>query len=92
MEQKNLQRLTVYLKSGQTITVDFDVAESNKVTPQIELLTKNFTNPDAQNKAVVFEGKRLIGIRVSEVAAYEVQSFILTPKAEEEKAEGVTKQ
>lgn len=92
MEQKNLQRLTVYLKSGQTITVDFGVAESNKVTPQIELLTKNLTNPDAQNKAVVFEGKRLIGIRVSEVAAYEVQSFTLTPKVEVKEAEEATKQ
>lgn len=92
MEQKNLQRLIVYLKSGQTITVDFDAAESNKVTPQIELLTKNLTNPDAQNKAVVFEGKRLIGIRVCEVAAYEVQSFTLTPKAEVKEAQEATKQ
>ena len=92
MEQKNLQRLTVHLKGGQTMIMDFSVEEADKLNPQIELLANNLGDLNVQNKVVVFNGQKRIGIRISEVAAYEVLPLVLTAKAEEEKAEEAAKQ
>ena len=92
MEQKNFQRLTVYLKGGQILNVDFNATGANKLNPQIELLIKSIGEPKAQEKVIVFEGQRLIGIRVSEVAAYEVLPLVLTQKTEVQSNEESVKQ
>lgn len=91
MEQQNLQRLTVYLKGGQILNVDFNATESNKLNPQIELLAQTTGDLKAQDKVIVFEGQRLIGIRVSEIAAYEVLPLVLKKKTEAQSNEETVK-
>ena len=79
------QRLAVYLKSSQTIIVDFNVDDTVKLgelNPQIQLLKDHLAEPGSQHKVLMFEGHRIIGIRVSEIAAYEVIAFTVSPKEE----------
>lgn len=89
MDAKKIQRLTVVLKSGNVLSVDFGVAEEPKLNPQIELLAKSLGDSKAQNNVIIFEGQRLIGIRISEVSAFEVIPLVVTPK-EAAKAEEKT--
>jgi len=79
MEEKKIQRLTVVLKSGNVLNCDFGVAEEPKLNPQIELLVKSLGDPKAQNNVIIFEGQRLIGIRISEVSAFEVIPLVVRP-------------
>lgn len=81
MEAKKIQRLTVVLKSGNVLTCDFGVAEEPKLNPQIELLAKSLGDAKAQNNVIIFEGQRLIGIRISEVSAFEVIPLVVKPQA-----------
>lgn len=87
MPQKHLQRLAIFLKSGQNISIDFNVPEQNKLNRQIEMFVKALGQPEEQQKVIVFEGQRFVGVRIAEVAAYEVLPLVLTPKAESQNSE-----
>lgn len=80
--EKPIQRLALYLKSGQTIVVDFGTEDQKQLNPQIKTLSENLANPESQDKVMVFQGQRLIVIRFSEIAGYEVLPLVLTPKKE----------
>ncbi len=85
MENSNYQRLTVYLRSGKEIQVDFAICDDNVYKPcdPILLLIRSIGDPEKQDLVVVFKGERLIGVRVGDVSAYEVMSFELKKKQRE---------
>lgn len=87
MPKKHFQRLAIHLKSGQIISIDFNITEQNKLNRQIDMFVKSVGNPEEQQKVIVFEGQRFIGVRVNEVAAFEVLPLVMTPKTEPKKSE-----
>lgn len=73
-----LQRLTITLKSGSHLVVDFGTEEASKINPQIETLVQNLGNPEAQDKVISFSGQRLIVVRICDISAVEMVSLNLT--------------
>lgn len=85
--KQHFQHLTVVLKSGRAFELDFGADDSGKVAPQIKNLIDCLSNPQAQDKVILFQGQRIVGFRISEVAGYEVIPLVATPKAPKESAE-----
>ena len=73
MAAQCMQQLTVQLKGGQTL-------QAEVLNPQIEAFMKALG--DKEKKNFVFQGARMVFIRLDDVSACEVMSFV---KKEEEK-------
>lgn len=78
-EKTFIQRLSLYLKSGRDLVIDFKTEDQKTLNPQIEILNKALGDPASQEKVVVFQGERLVQVRIREIAALEVLSLVLTP-------------
>lgn len=74
-----IQRLSLYLKSGRDLVIDFKTEDQKTLNPQIEILNKALGDPASQEKVVVFRGERLVQVRIKDIAAFEVLSLVLTP-------------
>lgn len=74
-----IQRLSLYLKSGRDLVIDFKTEDQKTLNPQIEILNKALGDPASQEKVVVFQGERLVQVRIKDIAAFEVLSLVLTP-------------
>lgn len=86
-DKKYIQRLKLVLKCGSEFAIDFNAEENGKINPQIEKFVQLFSDFDPEeDHSIVFGGERMIGVRISEIAAYEVLSLTFTPKAQQEKS------
>lgn len=77
------QRLNVYLKGGQTVTIDFKAEKADKLNAQIEDFIKAMSDPAKKDGNYLFQGARVVLIRLSDVSAVDVVSLI--QKTEEKK-------
>ena len=73
----DFQRLTIYLKGGQTISVDFKIEEATKLNVQIDSFIKALGDPAQKEKNFLFQGARVVLVRVSDVSAIDVVSMTL---------------
>ena len=80
MTTQFMQQLTVQLKGGQTLQIPFGAEKAEVLNPQIEAFMKALG--DKEKKNFVFQGARIVFIRLDDVSACEVMSFV---KKEEEK-------
>ncbi len=71
------QRLSIFLKGGQTITVDFQTQDPAKVNPQIEAFLQAMGDPEKKEKNFLFQGARVVLVRISDVSGADVISLIL---------------
>lgn len=69
------QGLRVYLKSGQNIEMMFAVQENNELNKPIQQFIEALSKKEKQDEFFAFSGKRLIVIRLSDVAAVEAISL-----------------
>lgn len=81
-DKQHIQRLTIALKSGRIFVIDFAAQENGILNPQIQQFINLVGDPDNQDKAFVFQGQRVVGVRIGEAAAFEVNFLVLTPKEE----------
>ncbi len=81
----DFQRLTIYLKGGQTISVDFKIEEATKLNVQIDSFIKALGDPAQKEKNFLFQGARVVLVRVSDVSAIDVVSMTLKEKETAEK-------
>ena len=79
-----LQQLTVHLKGGQTVTVPFNAEKADTLNPQIEAFLQTLGNKEKAEGNFLFQGARVVLIRLPDVSACEVVSLI---RKEEAKAE-----
>lgn len=82
MADKIIQQLTVSLKGGQTINVTFNAEKAEVLNPQIEAFLKAIGDPAKKDGNFLFQGARVVLIRLSDVSAAEVVSMIQKPAAE----------
>jgi hypothetical protein len=84
------QRLSIFLKGGQTIVVDFKAAEPSKLNPQIESFIQAMGDPEKKDKNFLFQGARVVLVRLPDVSGIDVVSLVLkageTEKKEVEEA------
>lgn len=91
-KQSVIQTLAIHLKGGQTLTVPFNAEKAEVLNPQIESFLKLLGDKEKQAANFLFQGARVVLVRVAEVAAAEVVSLIRKEQADEEseKAENQT--
>ena len=82
-ETKNqiVQDLKVQLRGGQTVDVTFNAEKAEVLNPQIEAFLKALGDKEKKDGNFLFQGARVVLIRLSDVSAAEVVSLIAKPKA-----------
>ena len=82
MAQQIIQQLTVYLKGGQTVVVPFNAEKAEVLNPQIEAFVKALGDATKKDGSFLFQGARVVLLRLSEVAGAEVVSLVRKEKEE----------
>lgn len=82
--QEFFQKLSVYLKGGQTLVIPFKAAKADSLNPQIETFLKLMGEPEKRDSNFVFQGARVVCLRLADVSAFDVVSFV---RKEEEASE-----
>lgn len=80
MEQNTFQRLNIYLKGGQTVSIDFKAEQASKLNAQIESFIKALGDEAQKDKNFLFQGARVVLVRLSDVSGLDVVSVILKEK------------
>ena len=78
---KIIQELKVQLRGGQTVTVAFNAEKTDILNPQIESFLKALGDKDKQVRNFLFQGARVVLIRLADVSAAEVVSLVAKNKA-----------
>ncbi len=78
---KITQELKVQLRGGQTVTVAFNAEKADILNPQIESFLKALGDKDKQVRNFLFQGARVVLIRLADVSAAEVVSLVAKNKA-----------
>ena len=79
MTEQIIQELKVQLKGGQTVTVNFKADKAEVLNPQIEAFLKACGDKAKQDGNFLFQGARVVLIRLADVSAAEVVSYITKP-------------
>ena len=80
-----IQQLTISLRGGQTVVVPFNAEKADVLNTQIEAFLKALGNKEKAEGSFLFQGARVVLVRLADVSAAEVISLIR--KEEEESAE-----
>lgn len=78
---KIIQELKVHLRGGQTVTVTFNAEKADVLNPQVESFLKALGDKDKQAGNFLFQGARVVLIRLADVSAAEVVSLVAKNKA-----------
>ena len=78
---KIIQELKVQLRGGQTVTVTFNAEMADVLNPQVESFLKALGDKDKQAGNFLFQGARVVLIRLADVSAAEVVSLVAKNKA-----------
>ena len=84
MTQKVIQKLTVYLKGGQTIEVPFNAEKAEVINPQIESFLKALGDKEKREGNFLFQGARVVVIRIADVSGAEVVSLVQNEAAKKD--------
>lgn len=71
-----VQQLTIQLKGGQTVEVQFNAEKAEVLNPQIEAFLKALSEKDKQQGNFLFQGQRVVLVRLADVSAAEIVSLI----------------
>ena len=78
---KIIQELKVQLRGGQTVTVTFNAEKAEVLNPQIEAFLKALGDKEKRDGNFLFQGARIVLIRLADVSAAEVVSLFAKNKA-----------
>ena len=78
---KIIQELKVQLRGGQTVTVTFNAEKADILNPQVESFLKAIGDKDKQTGNFLFQGVRVVLIRLADVSAAEVMSLVAKNEA-----------
>ena len=78
---KIIQKLKVQLRGGQTVTVTFNAEKADVLNPHLESFLKALGDKDKQAGNFLFQGARVVLIRLADVSAAEVVSLVAKNKA-----------
>ena len=74
-----VQQLSIHLTGGQTLNVVFGSDKPDVMNPQIETFLKKLSDRDTAG-SFVFQGARIVVVRLGDVSAAEVVSLVKKPK------------
>lgn len=80
-QEQIVQDLKIHLRGGQTVDVNFKAEKADVLNPQIEAFLKALGDKEKREGNFLFQGARVVLIRLADVSAAEVMSLIAKPKA-----------
>lgn len=78
---KVIQQLTVFLEGGQNIVIPFNAEKPEILNPQIETFLKALSEKDKKDGNFLFQGARVVLIRLKDVSACDVVGLIRKEEA-----------
>lgn len=75
-QQEFIQQLTLSLRGGQTLVIPFHAESPTKLNPQIDDFFKALADQTKKEGVYVFQGSRVVVVRIADVSAAEVVSLI----------------
>ena len=76
MTDQIIQELKIQLKGGQTVVVNFKAEKADVLNPQVEAFLKACGDKEKQAGNFLFQGARIVLVRLADVSAAEVVSYI----------------
>lgn len=86
MAQQFIQQLTIHLKGGQTVVVPFNAEKAEVLNPQIEAFAKALGEEASKGKNFLFQGARVVLVRLDDVSAMDVVSLVRKDGDEQQEA------
>ena len=80
-QEQIVQDLKIHLRGGQTVDVNFKAEKADVLNPQIEAFLKALGDKEKREGNFLFQGARIVLVRLADVSAAEVVSLIAKPKA-----------
>lgn len=80
-QEQIVQDLKIQLRGGQTVDVNFKAEKADVLNPQIEAFLKALGDKEKQEGNFLFQGARVVLVRLADVSAAEVVSLIAKSKA-----------
>lgn len=80
-QEQIVQDLKIQLRGGQTVDVNFKAEKADVLNPQIEAFLKALGDKEKQEGNFLFQGARVVLVRLADVSAAEVVSLIAKTKA-----------
>lgn len=84
MSQQFIQQMTIYLKGGQNVVVPFNAEKAEVLNAQIEAFIKALGDKTKNEGNFLFQGARVVLVRLSEVAGVDVVSLVRKEEAKHE--------
>ena len=85
MTQQIIQQMTICLKGGQTVVVPFNAEKTDVLNPQIEAFLKALGDKEKQESNFLFQGARVVLVRLHDVSSVDVVSLIRTEEDKKKK-------
>ena len=80
-QEQIVQDLKIHLRGGQTVDVNFKAEKADALNPQIEAFLKALGDKEKREGNFLFQGARVVLVRLADVSAAEVVSLIAKAKA-----------
>lgn len=80
-QEQIVQDLKIHLRGGQTVDVNFKAEKADVLNPQIEAFLKALGDKEKREGNFLFQGARVVLVRLADVSAAEVVSLIAKSKA-----------
>ena len=80
-QEQFVQDLKIHLRGGQTVDVNFKAEKADVLNPQIEAFLKALGDKEKREGNFLFQGARVVLVRLADVSAAEVVSLIAKPRA-----------
>lgn len=80
MSSQIIQELKIQLRGGQTVVVMFNAEKAGAINPQIEAFLQALGDKDKKEGNFLFQGARVVLVRLADVSAVEVVSYVAKPK------------
>lgn len=84
MSSNIIQQLSIYLKGGQRIVVPFSAEKADTLNPQIDAFVKALGDSASAEKNFLFQGARVVLVRMADVSAVDVVSLIAKEQVKEQ--------
>ena len=82
-----IQTLKICLRGGQIIEIPFQAGKVNELNPQIQEFIKALGDETKKDGKFLFQGQRMVLVRLSDVSSADIMSLIVKPKADANTAE-----
>lgn len=80
-QEQIVQDLKIHLRGGQSVDVNFKAEKADVLNPQIEAFLKALGDKEKREGNFLFQGARVVLVRLVDISAAEVVSLIAKPKA-----------